>query len=281
MLRLARRCSVRWRHACLQRHLSATGTGSADGSAAVFSRAAKVRQRLRALTDERYGQASLLKLEVARRVADRLLDIKRQFEVAAVIGNDGGALASLLPRDRVGTIYKTHTALPLALARPAPLIEEAAREAVRASPSDDGESLEELLKSSDEENISAIGTEGRSYSVVCDEEWLPFAPNSLDLVLACSSLHWINDLPGFLAQASNALRPDGCFIGALVGGDTLFELRSSLQLAEQVTIIYAGLPQYCLFIDASSCVILAGTHRRLWCASISSCAHRRHGRPLD
>uniref|UniRef100_A0AAY4ALS9 Uncharacterized protein n=1 Tax=Denticeps clupeoides TaxID=299321 RepID=A0AAY4ALS9_9TELE len=46
------------------------------------------------------------------------------------------------------------------------------------------------------------------------------------------SLHWINDLPGALRQIQQVLKPDGVFVGAMVGGETLYELRCSLQLAE-------------------------------------------------
>lgn len=46
-------------------------------------------------------------------------------------------------------------------------------------------------------------------------------------------MHWINDLPGYLAQVNNILKPDSPFIGVMMGGDSLFELRTSLQLAEQ------------------------------------------------
>jgi NADH dehydrogenase [ubiquinone] 1 alpha subcomplex assembly factor 5 len=69
--------------------------------------------------------------------------------------------------------------------------------------------------------------------VLNDEETLPFAPESFDMVLSNLSLHWINDLPGVLSQVNNVLKPDSPFIGAMLGGDTLFELRTSLQLAEQ------------------------------------------------
>jgi len=69
--------------------------------------------------------------------------------------------------------------------------------------------------------------------VLVDEESLPFAPNSFDLVLSSLSLHWINDLPGVLTQINRLLKPDCPFVGAMLGGDTLFELRTSLQLAEQ------------------------------------------------
>lgn len=67
---------------------------------------------------------------------------------------------------------------------------------------------------------------------VVDEENLPFAENSLDAVVSSLSLNWVNDLPGALIQIKNSLKPDGVFIGAMFGGDTLFELRTSLQLAE-------------------------------------------------
>jgi SAM-dependent methyltransferase len=65
-----------------------------------------------------------------------------------------------------------------------------------------------------------------------DEEALPFAPETFDLVLANLSLHWINDLPGTLAQIRHVLRPDGLFLGALFGAGTLGELRTVLMEAE-------------------------------------------------
>lgn len=64
--------------------------------------------------------------------------------------------------------------------------------------------------------------------VVADEEHLPFAPGSLDLVLSSLSLHWVNDLPDTMKQIRAALRPDGCFLGAMLGGETLGELRYAL-----------------------------------------------------
>lgn len=57
------------------------------------------------------------------------------------------------------------------------------------------------------------------------EEHLPFAENSLDCIMSSLSLHWVNDIPGTLIQAQRALKPDGVFIGAMFGGDTLYELR--------------------------------------------------------
>lgn len=59
-----------------------------------------------------------------------------------------------------------------------------------------------------------------------------FPSDSQEAVVSCLSLHWVNDLPGTLVQIRKALQPDGLFLGAMFGGDTLFELRTSLQLAE-------------------------------------------------
>lgn len=65
-----------------------------------------------------------------------------------------------------------------------------------------------------------------------DEEWLPFAPGSFDLVVASLSLHWVNDLPGALVQIRRALRPDGLFLASLPGLGTLGALREALAEAE-------------------------------------------------
>ncbi|KAJ3997782.1 S-adenosyl-L-methionine-dependent methyltransferase [Lentinula boryana] len=57
-------------------------------------------------------------------------------------------------------------------------------------------------------------------------------PNTQEAIVSCLSLHWVNDLPGILIQIKEALQPDGLFLGAMFGGETLFELRTALQLAE-------------------------------------------------
>lgn len=68
--------------------------------------------------------------------------------------------------------------------------------------------------------------------VIPSLEHLPFKENSFDAVLSSLSMHWINDLPSVLAQVNRILKPDSPFIAAMPGGDTLFELRSALQLAD-------------------------------------------------
>jgi NADH dehydrogenase [ubiquinone] 1 alpha subcomplex assembly factor 5 len=66
----------------------------------------------------------------------------------------------------------------------------------------------------------------------CDEEYIPLKAKSIDLVMSCLNLHWVNDLVGCFKQVHNVLGDNKAFIGVLFGGDTLYELRSSLQLAE-------------------------------------------------
>lgn len=61
---------------------------------------------------------------------------------------------------------------------------------------------------------------------------LALEPQSQDLIVSLMSLHWANDLPGALAQIRRALRPDGLFLGTLLGAGTLKELRAALTQAE-------------------------------------------------
>ncbi len=78
----------------------------------------------------------------------------------------------------------------------------------------------------------AFARHAGSPAVVADEEALPFAVHSFDLVLSAMSLHWVNDLPGTLIQIGRILRPDGLFLGAMLGGETLWQLRQALAAAE-------------------------------------------------
>jgi len=78
----------------------------------------------------------------------------------------------------------------------------------------------------------AFAAAAPSPSLACDEEFLPFAPQSLDLIVSNLALHWVNDLPGLLIQARTALKPDGLFMACMLGGDTLQELRACLTDAE-------------------------------------------------
>jgi len=85
--------------------------------------------------------------------------------------------------------------------------------------------------------------------VVADEEALPFADASLDLVVSALALQSVNDLPGTLVQVRRALRPDGLFLAALVGGESLGELRASFAAAE-AEVEGGASPRVAPFVDA-------------------------------
>ncbi len=101
-------------------------------------------------------------------------------------------------------------------------------EAVRAALSRLG-SVGTILKS----DTIAPGDAARADKfLLADEEALPFGEASLDLVVSALALQFVNDLPGTLVQIRRALKPDGLFLAALIGGETLTELRQSFAAAE-------------------------------------------------
>ncbi len=154
----------------------------------VFDRALVRRRRERAVLGGDSGD--FLFAEVANRLADRLIDVRRSFPLGVDLGSRGGHMArAAMATGRVGTLYA---------ADPSPAL--AARAGVPA--------------------------------LAADEEALPFAPASLDLVVSSLALHWVNDLPGTLIQVRQALKPDGLFLAAIFGGETLWELREILMEAE-------------------------------------------------
>lgn len=83
---------------------------------------------------------------------------------------------------------------------------------------------------------TAIGGRVRQLHAVAlpvfDAEPLALEPGSLDLAVSALALHFVNDLPGVLAQIRRALKPDGLFLAAMIGGETLTELRQSFAAAE-------------------------------------------------
>ncbi|HUL05250.1 MAG TPA: methyltransferase domain-containing protein [Candidatus Acidoferrum sp.] len=139
------------------------------------------------------GAHDFLFREVAERLADRLDDVTRKFPRALDLGCHGGEMAAAL-RGRGGIETLAQCDLSTAMARQAAVNGHA--------------------------------------TLVADEELLPFAPESFDLVISNLSLHWVNDLPGCLLQIRHCLKPDGLLLAAMLGGDTLQELRQSLMEAE-------------------------------------------------
>ncbi|KAJ0032943.1 hypothetical protein NQD34_000050 [Periophthalmus magnuspinnatus] len=160
----------------------------------VFDRQMKRRQREWAAAQSDAAQFEYIREEVGSRVADRVYDVARTFPLALDLGCGRSFIAEHLTTDVVQQIYLTDIA-PTCVKR---------------------------LRHSE---IS-------SRCILADEEFLPFKDDTFDLVLSSMSLHWVNDLPGALRQVWRVLKPDGAFIAALPGGDSLYELRCSLQLAQ-------------------------------------------------
>jgi SAM-dependent methyltransferase len=99
----------------------------------------------------------------------------------------------------------------------------------------------------------AAGNGGQA--VAADEELLPFAPASFDLIVANLSLHWVNDLPGALIQLRQALRPDGLLLASLPALGTLAELRQALTRAE-AALTGGASPRVSPFPDLRDCAAL-------------------------
>ena len=87
--------------------------------------------------------------------------------------------------------------------------------------------LEQCQLPSTEENI-----ECEKITFDEDGQVLPFEDESVSIVTSSLSLHWVNNLPGLFKEIQRILKKDGVFVGSMFGGDTLFELRGALQLAE-------------------------------------------------
>ena len=92
---------------------------------------------------------------------------------------------------------------------------------------------------------------GEDLAVAADEEWLPFREGALDLVVSGLALETVNDLPGTLIQIRRALKPDGLFLAALLGGGTLTELRQAFAQAEAETTGGAS-PHVAPFADVNT-----------------------------
>ena len=80
--------------------------------------------------------------------------------------------------------------------------------------------------------MTAKLADGRRPAAVADGEALPLAEGSLDALFSVGGLHAINDLPGCLVQIRRALVADGLFLGVLLGGESLSELRAAMTAAE-------------------------------------------------
>jgi SAM-dependent methyltransferase len=113
-----------------------------------------------------------------------------------------------------------------------------------------GEAVRAALRGSDSVGtVVAVDVFARGKPfVVADEEALPFGDGTIDLVVSALALQFVNDLPGMFLQIRRALKPDGLFLAALFGGDTLTELRQAFAAAES-EIEGGASPRVAPFVD--------------------------------
>ncbi len=141
-------------------------------------------------------QHDFLHRKIVGRLIERLEDVKRDFSVALDLGCHTGAISRALGEKGVlGDTRKVESLVSCDL-----------------SP--------------------AMVSRNAGSRLAADEEALPFKDGSFDLIISLLSLHWVNDLPGALLQIRSALKPDGLFLGAMLGGQSLRELRHALAEAE-------------------------------------------------
>jgi len=167
--------------------------GASAESAIVFDR--RLLRRRRARAAHRLDGRDVLLTELAERLVDRLGDLRRDFPVALDLGCHRGEVAAALAEAPVELRRRVGRLISADLA-------------------------------------PAMAARAPAPALAADEEALPFATGSLDLVMSAGSLHWVNDLPGALVQIRRALRPDGLFLAALCGGARLGELREAWVHAE-------------------------------------------------
>lgn len=199
----------------------------------VFDRAAKVIHRSRAplVNAEASRKADYLRDEVANRTIERLgfitRDLTRTLDFGAHSGNFLKNLCTEL--------------------QPLPMADDAEVQMVQQL-NDDKASIRskikelvmfdsaEALLNRDADIAFDKPFPGEIVRCVGDEEAFDHTvlqqPGQFDAVISNLSLHWINDLPQALQNINRVLKPDGLFMGTIFGGDTLYELRTALQLAE-------------------------------------------------
>lgn len=175
----------------------------------VFDRDLKNRQRTAAFRFEGGDYYDYLRKEAALRLADRLEDINRDFPHALELGAYRGDLLKVLDE----------------------------QPNIRGEGGIGG--IKHLLQGDFIKGYSSAAPEVLTNNFITaekreiDEENMQFEDDSFDLVVSSLALHWVNDLPSALKKIKNSLKPDGCFVASVLGGNSLKELRHCFYLAEQ------------------------------------------------
>ena len=181
----------------------------------VFNKYTKYQQKERAAANVSASrQVDYLRDEIASRLCERLLDIKRHFPHVLDLGANACNIARTLTRRIVD---------PASPEAPQIILSSRLSHLTAVDSSPTLLFRDAKLPFNDSLSISR--------ETIQNEELLPYRADTFDAVMSSMSLHWINDLPSVLAQVNHVLKPDSPFLAAMLGGDSLYELRTSLQLA--------------------------------------------------
>ncbi len=207
---------------CFRRCLHSTARILSQKQSAfqVFNRHIKLLQRERAATDGESNLVEYLRDEIARRTVGRLSCLTTPFSSVLDFGSNGGNFEKIVCSSNYDGKFARYT-------EDRNLVKSKLKKITMV---DSSESMLYKYKN------DTFNKELDIRRVVADEETFknPILrkENQYDLIISNLSMHWINDLPGAFKHLYHILKPDRCFIGTIFGGDTLFELRASLQLTE-------------------------------------------------
>eukprot|EP00808_Paulinella_micropora_P016904 g70692.t1 len=228
----------------------------------VFNKKAKLAQRDRTALLPNAPDYQYLHNEVARRLVDRLQDISMAFPAAIDFGCSRGHIARHL-RNLAASNPAPHSPKPM----PGPPVDSTVADENYTGPDwvtpprrveidqllqlDCSEQMLQGAQKEHEQDTSAVSIVDEVHGCamaagkkelaehkteyqwrLMNEEDPRLPPASADLIVSSMFLHWTNDLPGIFQQIFQALKPNGCFLGAMLGGETLQELRSSFALAD-------------------------------------------------
>lgn len=154
----------------------------------VFDRKAKFLQRERASQASDVDNYDYIKNEIGNRLSDRIFDVKKKFQTILDLGCGRGHVSKNIFNESIEKLILT-------------------------------DSCESYLKQA--KTSKGILVEKK----IVNEEDFVLEKNSLDFIISCLSLHWVNNLPNCFRCIMQCLKKDGLFMAAMFGGDTLYELR--------------------------------------------------------
>lgn len=184
------------------------------GAFNIFDRSLKISQKNAAAGNDDYKVTEYLREAVASQLVDRLSLVQRDLSTIVNIGCSNGSLISrLLAQRGESSLSSIKSVIDVDPSKNS--LSRAHEEYDRAA-------------SINRENIPAYTTKQLDVELSTVSE-----DNTISAVLSNLELHWQNDLPTVFKNIYKMLKPDGFILASMLGGDTLYELRTSIQLAEQ------------------------------------------------